>query len=88
MKELIEKWTELMAPWLLLHGIKILFIVLGTYILNRFLKRSIEKIVRIAVVSDKYLSKQAEEKREDTLISIFTWTSRIIILFVATVLAP
>jgi small-conductance mechanosensitive channel len=82
MEDKIMKWTEFIFPWLLSHGLKILFIMIGTYVLNRFLKRSIDKIVRVAVVSDKHLSKDAEEKREDTLISIFTWTSRIIILFV------
>ena len=86
MKEIIIKLTELIIPWLLSHGIKILFITIGTYILNRFLKHTIEKIVRTAVVSDKYLSKEAEEKREDTLIRIFTWSSRIIILFIATLM--
>lgn len=83
MKDRIMKWTEFIFPWLLSHGLKILLIIIGTYILNRFLKSSIDKIVRVAVVSDKYLSKDAEEKREATLISIFTWTCRIIILFVA-----
>lgn len=83
MKEIITKWTEPLVPWLLSHGIKIVFIVVGAYILNKISKRAIEKIVRVAVVSDKFLSKQAEKKREDTLIRIFTWTSRIIILFVA-----
>ena len=86
MKEIIIKLTELIIPWLLSHGIKILFITIGTYILNRFLKHTIEKIVRRAVVSDKYLSKEAEEKREDTLIRIFTWSSRIIILFITTLM--
>ena len=86
MKEIIIKLTELIIQWLLSHGIKILFITIGTYILNRFLKHTIEKIVRTAVVSDKYLSKEAEEKREDTLIRIFTWSSRIIILFIATLM--
>ena len=86
MKEIIIKLTELIIPWLLSHGIKILFITIGTYILNRFLKHTIEKIVRTAVVSYKYLSKESEEKREDTLIRIFTWSSRIIILFIATLM--
>ena len=86
MKEIIIKLTGLIAPWFLSHGIRILFIIIGTYILNRFLKYIIEKIVRMTVVSDKYLSKQAQEKREDTLIRIFTWSSRIIILLVATLM--
>ncbi len=74
---------DLVSPWILSHGIKIILIVGGTYFLNRFLNHAIEKIVRTAVVSDKYLSKEAEEKREDTLIRIFKWSGKIIILFVA-----
>ena len=77
---------DLIALWFLSHGIKIIFIIIGTYILNRFSKHTIEKIVRITVVSDKYLSKKDEEKREDTLIRIFTWSCRIIILFIATLM--
>jgi len=82
MKEIVTEWIEYLIPWFLSHGIKILFIAIGAYTLNKISKRSIEKIVRVAVVSNKYLSKQAEKKREDTLIRIFIWTSRIIILFV------
>lgn len=83
MKDKIMKWTEFIYPWLLTHGLKILFIIIGTYVLNKFLRRSIEKIVRVAVVPNKHQSRDAEHKREDTLISIFTWTCRIILLFVA-----
>ncbi|MFA5782788.1 MAG: mechanosensitive ion channel family protein [Bacteroidales bacterium] len=79
MKEIITKWTELLVPWLLSHGVKILIIAVGAYFLNKVAKRFIEKIVRIAVVPDKFISKQAEKKREDTLIRIFTWTCSIII---------
>jgi moderate conductance mechanosensitive channel len=75
--------VDLVSPWILSHGIKIILIVGGTYFLIRFLNHAIEKIVRTAVVSDKYLSKEAEEKREDTLIRIFKWSGKIIILFVA-----
>ena len=83
MKETIMNLIDLLSPWILSHGIKIILIVGGTYFLNRFLNHAIEKIVRTAVVSDKYLSKEAEEKREDTLIRIFTWSCKILILFVA-----
>ena len=83
MKETIMNLVDLVSPWILSHGIKIILIVGGTYFLNRFLNHAIEKIVRTAVVSDKYLSKEAEEKREDTLIRIFTWSGKILILFVA-----
>ena len=83
MKETIMNLVDLVSPWILSHGINIILIAVGTYFLNRFLSHAIEKIVRTAVVSDKYLSKEAEEKREDTLIRIFTWSGKILILFVA-----
>lgn len=83
MEDRIINWSALIIPWLLTHGLKILFIIIATYVLNRFLKRFIDKIVRVAVVSNKHQSRDAEHKREDTLISIFTWTCRIVLLFVA-----
>ena len=83
MKETIMNLVDLVSPWILSHGINIILIAVGTYFLYRFLSHAIEKIVRTAVVSDKYLSKEAEEKREDTLIRIFTWSGKILILFVA-----
>ena len=49
------KWTELLIPWILSHGVKILLIAFGAYILSKLSKKSIEKIVRVAVVSDNYL---------------------------------
>lgn len=83
MEDRIINWSALIIPWLLTHGLKILFIIIATYVLNRFLKRFIDKIVRVAVVSNKHQSRDAEHKREDTLINIFTWTCRIVLLFVA-----
>jgi len=82
-KETVLKWTELMIPWLLTNGVKIILIAIGAYILIKLSKKSVERVVKMAVVSDRYLTKQAEEKREATLIRIFSWTSKIIILLVA-----
>ncbi|MEP7269151.1 MAG: mechanosensitive ion channel family protein [Saprospiraceae bacterium] len=70
-------------PWMLSHGIKILFILVGGYLINRLSGKFIAKTVRIVVVSDKYLSKEAEVKREDTLIRIVGWAASIFILMVA-----
>jgi len=86
MKEIFSKWSDLIIPWLLSNGIKILLIAFFAFIIIKLSKKFVEKIVRIAVVSDKYLSKQAEQKREDTLILIFLWTIRIAILLIATLM--
>jgi len=80
MKEQIAKWSENVTPWLLSHGVKILIILIGIIILNRIIKKLIDKAIRVAVVPGKYDSKAAEKKREDTLIMIFNGISRIAIL--------
>jgi small conductance mechanosensitive channel len=79
MTEDIVKWTEQIVPWLLSHGIKILIIIAAAYILNKILKTFIDKAVRISVTSGGFLSKEAEKKREDTLIHIFTITFKIVL---------
>jgi small conductance mechanosensitive channel len=82
MKEQIQEWSGLIGPWLMAHGWRILVIILGGYILNLVLKRFIVRIVRLSVTMDQHLSAEAEKKREDTLIRIFTWTAAIVILVV------
>lgn len=83
MTKYIEKWTELLIPWLLSHGIKILIIFVAAYIFNKIIAKFIEKAVRIALIPDGVSSEEAEKKREDTLIHIFDATARIAIFTVA-----
>jgi small conductance mechanosensitive channel len=79
----LSKYTELIIPWLLTSGIKIIFIIVGAFILNKIIVRFIEKAVRIAVRPDGISSKDAEEKRENTLIQIFNTTANICVLIVS-----
>lgn len=83
MKEQFLKWTESIVPWLLSHGIKIVLIAVGALILNKILYKVIEKTIRIAVRSDGFSSKDAEEKRENTLINIFTVTLKTLLFLIA-----
>jgi small-conductance mechanosensitive channel len=78
--EIFDEWAKLVVPWLLKHGVKVLIIIAGIFILNKISKRFIEKMVRIAVVSDRYLSAEEEKMREDTLIRIFNLAISIIIV--------
>jgi len=80
MKEYFLKWTELIIPWIMTHGVKVLIILVAAYFLNRIFQRLIVKVIRIAVVSDAFTSKQAEKKREDTLIQILSVTIKILIV--------
>jgi small-conductance mechanosensitive channel len=80
MEETLKNWVGLIIPWLASHGFKILIILVGTFILNKILARIIIKAVRIAVVPDGSMSKEAEIKREDTLIRIFNGALRVTLI--------
>jgi small conductance mechanosensitive channel len=66
-------------PWLYSHGVKIIAIVLAAYLIRKLAGTFIEKIVRKIIISDHFLTKEAEKKREDTLIRIFTTSVGILI---------
>jgi small-conductance mechanosensitive channel len=83
MQETIQKWSEVIFPWLLTHGIKIVIIAVAAWLLNIIISRIIKKAVKIAVAADKNLSEDSEKKREDTLIRIFAGATRIVILTMA-----
>jgi small conductance mechanosensitive channel len=83
MKDIIEQWGARIGPWIVSHGLSILLILVGAYILHYLSRKFIEKLVRVAIVPDPNTSADSERKREDTLIRIFTWTIRIVIMVVA-----
>jgi small conductance mechanosensitive channel len=81
MQEILMKYTDayaaLIIPWLLTSGIKIVFIIIGSLILNKVIVTFIEKAVRIAVRPDGISSKDAEEKREKHANPNFTTSSKL-----------
>ncbi len=83
MEDTFDKWIAAIIPWLLNHGIKILIIAIAAWILNTIVVRIIKKAVRIAVVRDANMTEEAEKKREDTLIRIFTGATRITFILLA-----
>ncbi|HOT89836.1 MAG TPA: hypothetical protein PL028_09875, partial [Bacteroidales bacterium] len=60
MKESIENFVDSIIPWLLNHGIRIVFIAVFAYILIRILNKFIERAVRLAVVADSQISPDSE----------------------------
>ncbi len=82
-KEKVGEWAGSIVPWFLSSGLKILFIVVAVVVLNKIVSKLIEKTIRIAVVSHHYNSKDAELKRENTLIQIFTVTFRTLLFIIA-----
>jgi len=65
--------------WFKTHGVLILIYFFVGWLANKLIYRFIEKVVRVAVKGDKYSSREAEVKRENTLIEIFTWATRILV---------
>lgn len=83
MKAILNKWAAGILPWLLAHGLRIALVVVGAWLLNRIAGKFIEKAVRLAVRPNDFSSPDAEKKREDTLIHIFTVTLRVVVLALA-----
>ena len=83
MEETIKNWYDLIIPWLLSHGIKILIIAIIAFVIEIILAKIIEKAVRLTVKLDKTSTEEAEKKRVDTLTRIFNGALKIVILTVA-----
>jgi small-conductance mechanosensitive channel len=82
-KSKIFEWTNSLLPWFLTSGLKVLFIVIASFIINKVVSKLIDKAVRIAVLSHHYISKEAEMKRVNTLIQIFTVTFRTMLFIIS-----
>ena len=78
--------SEQMTPLLLEHGVKILFIVTATYVLQRFGITFINRLIRKFEASNTHASDLAKTKRENTLTRIFTTTLKIVLWLVSTLM--
>lgn len=83
MQIFIQKTITSATTWFWGHGVKILVILIVAWLIRRFGWVFIEKIVRKIVVSDHFLTREAEKKREDTLIRIFTGSLDLIVWVLA-----
>lgn len=73
-------------PWLLDHGVKILVIIVVAWFLKFITRKFIDRVVRRAVPGSLFMSKQAEEKRENTLISLFSGLINVVVWIVASLM--
>ncbi|MFA5232276.1 MAG: mechanosensitive ion channel family protein [Candidatus Paceibacterota bacterium] len=83
MQTILQNIINAVTPWLLDSGIKILFIVIASQVTLKFSGTFIKKIIKGAVVSDHFLNKEAEKKRENTLIRIFSTSFNVLIWIIA-----
>lgn len=82
-----DKWIASILPWLMDHGVKIVFILGGAFLINRIIYRIIQKSVRLMVLPGDYTTKEAEIKREDTLIHIFSLTIKTVLIVLAVIMS-
>lgn len=85
-KEHFIEWKDGIGPWLMDHGVKIVVILVGAFVLNLVLKKVTERAIRIAIVADKKDSHDSEVKRENTLIKIFLGILRISIILISSLM--
>lgn len=75
--------TTMLTAWIAAHALRITLIFVVAYLLQRFSKIFISQAIRRAIREENYLSKDAEEKREDTLISIFEQSLAVVVWITA-----
>jgi len=83
MNNFTEQIYSIIWPWFTNHGAKVFLLLFGAYLITKFSNTIIDRAVRKLVISDHFLSKEAEEKRENTLIRIFNTTVKVSVWIVA-----
>lgn len=79
----LEKYFFNTAPWIFDHGLKTLLILTTAFGLHKFSHTLIEKSIRKTVTTDKFVSLEAEKKRQDTLITVFHQAAVVMIWLLA-----
>ncbi|MBU1039259.1 mechanosensitive ion channel family protein [Patescibacteria group bacterium] len=80
MTKIIEFYNTYLFSWLINHGFKIIIILLVAWLINKFSRQIIKRLVTTAVRENKYPNKKEEKQREETLIGLLTSTSRIAVI--------
>ena len=87
MNEDIEIVINLIKEWIFENGLLVIGILVGTWILSRFINRIITKVIRKMIPRGSFVSKSEEKKREDTLINIsqnffgiFIWIAAFLVV--------
>lgn len=87
MKENVEEFLVIAQSWLTEHAIIVGIILLGTWILSKFINTIITRIIRRTIPRGSFVSELEEKKREDTLIKIsqnffgiFIWVAAVLMI--------
>lgn len=82
MQEIINKATTFLNESFIEHGIKIILIIGGTFLAQIILKYFIGRVIR-SLIRPGNMTKEAEEKRENTLIQVLGGTMGIVIWIIS-----
>src|SRR3989339_2116912 len=81
--ELLKYLPDNILSWFFDHGLKILLILVGTFVVHKFSFILIDKGIRKEVTTDRFISIEAEKKRQETLITVFHQAIVIIVWLLA-----
>jgi len=82
-----EIYQNILAPWFKVHGAKVIGIFIVAFLVNRFGKVFIDKLIRELVKPPRdVIDPNEEKKREDTLIGIFHGIIRVAVWAIATLM--
>lgn len=73
---------QTVIAWISTNGLRVLAILFGAWALNKIVRLSIERVIRRIVKPDFYATAEAEQKRENTLIRVFSGSFSVIIYVV------
>lgn len=90
-KQLLQQgdtWSQTITPWLLSSGLRILFIIVVSFIIYFISKKIIVKAIRVLVVNHDIhdVDGKGELQRENTLIQIFTITLKVSLAIIASLM--
>lgn len=74
-----QETFQIITSWLATNGLRILLVFAGAWLLNKIVSVSIERVIRKMVKPDFYATAEAEKKREDTLIHVFSRTFGVLL---------
>jgi len=84
---MIHTWIlDILLPWIITSGLKVLIIFVVAFVVVQVVSFALKNTIRRAVTRKGFASEVGEKRREDTLISLFTASLRIVAWVVVTIM--
>ncbi|MGE4169437.1 MAG: mechanosensitive ion channel family protein [Candidatus Margulisiibacteriota bacterium] len=69
------------VPWMMHHGIKVMVIAVGGFVAHKFVQYSLNRFIH-RLVNAKQLSPEEAQRREETLLRIFSTSAKVVVLII------